>query len=195
MTEKEFDHVISHFNREFVPKKYFLLKAGQQCKLHSYINKGSTRTYSIDEKGGEHILFFSFEDWWVGDLESLYTGQPSKYYVQAIEDCEFLCIAHEDMERLQSELSKMKDWFNRKTSASHFATLNRLSEVKTLSPEERYLHLLEKHPQIFQRIPLLYTPRTLALNHPLSAVFEKGCQKNSFARRINKFLTFEIYWV
>jgi CRP-like cAMP-binding protein len=166
LTEKEFEYLISFFKREYIPKKYFLFKAGQVCTLHSYINKGSTRTYTIDEKGGEHIMFFSFEDWWVGDLESLHTGQPGKYYIQAIEDCEFLCINHDDLLRLQSEIPKLKEWHSQKITSHHFATINRLSEVKTLTPEERYLNLLHKYPHIFQRVPLQYIASYLDIEPP-----------------------------
>ncbi|MBK5270957.1 MAG: Crp/Fnr family transcriptional regulator [Bacteroidia bacterium] len=166
LTEEEFELLIAHFIREYVPRKYFYLKAGHVCKYHAYLNKGSARTFSTDEKGGEHILFFAFEDWWVGDLESLQTQQPSRLNIQAIEDCEFLCILKTDIEKLYSKIPKLKEWHDGKITKSHFATLNRLSEVKSLTAEERYNELLKKHPQIFQRIPLQYIASFLDIEPP-----------------------------
>jgi CRP-like cAMP-binding protein len=154
--EDEFAIVLSHFRREYVPRKFFYLKAGQVCRQRAYINKGSTRTFTIDDKGGEHILFFAFEDWWVGDLESYYNQQPASLYIQAMEDCEFLCLAKTDLEKLGMEIPKLKQMFEQKEQRSSFANLHRLQEVKSLSVEERYLNLLQKHPGIFQRIPLQY---------------------------------------
>ncbi|MBK9983920.1 MAG: Crp/Fnr family transcriptional regulator [Saprospiraceae bacterium] len=156
MTESEFESFLSGFRREFVPRKYFLLKAGQVCNDHSYLNVGSTRTYTMDDKGGEHILFFAFEDWWVGDLESLETGLPSNLYIQAIEDCELLCISKMDLIKQKACIPKIQEWHNAKISKTHYRTLNRLAEVKSQTPEERYVNLINKHPQIFQRIPLQY---------------------------------------
>ena len=166
LSEEEFELVLACFRREYIPRKFYLLKAGQICKQTSYINKGSTRTYTMDEKGGEHILYFSFEDWWVGDLESYHTQQVSKCYVQAVEDCELLCILKTGMDKLEAQLPKLKEWHTMKQFKAHFANLNRLSEIKTLSPEERYLQLLNKHPQIFQRIPLNYISSYLDIEPP-----------------------------
>ena len=165
-TEDEFALMLSHFRREYIPRKFFYLKAGQVCKQRAYINKGSTRTFTIDDKGGEHILFFAFEDWWVGDLESYYNQQPATLYIQAMEDCELLCLAKTDLEKLWIEIPKLKKMFEQKEQRSSFANLHRLQEVKSLSAEERYLDLIQKHPQIFQRIPLQYIAMYLDIEPP-----------------------------
>jgi CRP-like cAMP-binding protein len=176
--EDEFELLLSHFKREYIPRKYFYLKAGQITTHSAYLNKGSTRTYTIDDRGGEHNLFFSFEDWWLGDLESYHTQQPGKLYIQAIEDCELLCIPKTDLDKLESSIPKIKEWHSAKQTKSHFATLSRLAEVKTLTPEERYLHLIQKHPHIFQRIPLQYIASFLDIEAPsLSRMRKRLSQK------------------
>ena len=155
-TEDEFTLLLSYFRREYIPRKFFYIKAGQVCRQRAYINKGSTRTFTMDEKGGEHILFFAFEDWWIGDLESYYHQQPASLNIQAMEDTELLVLPKSDLEKLSIEIPKLKKMFEQKEQRSSFANMRRLQEVKSLSPEERYLNLIQKHPQIFQRIPLQY---------------------------------------
>jgi CRP-like cAMP-binding protein len=166
LTEVQFDTVISHFNREYLPRKFIYFRSGETCKYITYINKGSTRTYITDDKGGEHILFFAFEDWFIGDLESLHLQQPGKLNIQAMEDCELLRISKKDMDELEKQIPQLKEWHTAKQSKSHFAMLNRLAEMKALSPEERYLNLINKHPQIFQRIPLQYIASYLGIEPP-----------------------------
>jgi CRP-like cAMP-binding protein len=156
MTEEEFSLVLSCFRREYIPRKFFFLKAGQVAKYKAYINKGSARNFTTDEKGGEHILYFSFEDWWIGDLESFYNQQPATINVQAMEDCEILCLHKTDFERLGTQIPKLKQLFDEKEKKSMFSHIQRLQEVKTLSAENRYLNLINKYPEIFQRIPLQY---------------------------------------
>ena len=156
LSEDEFELVLSHYWREYVPRKFYYLKAGQVCKQMAYINKGSVRNFTMDNKGGEHILHFAFENWIIGDLESLYTGIPCGTYIQAMEDCELLCISKTDLDKLEEQLPKLKEWHVAKQRKSHHASIKRLSEVKTLTAEERYLQLVHKYPQIFQRIPLQY---------------------------------------
>lgn len=156
LSEDEFEMVLSCFWRECVAKRFLYLKENQVCSKIGYLSKGCTRSFTIDSKGGEHILHFSFEDWFLGDLESLYTGSASTINIQALEDCEILCISKKDMDRLESELPKFKQWHLDKQRKSHHASIKRLSEVKSLTVEERYINLIEKHPHIFQRVPLQY---------------------------------------
>src|ERR1700733_13903881 len=92
-TEEEFSTFISGFRIKHIRKKDFYLRAGEICKTKTYLNKGCARNFVVDEQGHERILFFAFEDWWLGDLESFYTGTPGTNYVQAIEDCELLVIS------------------------------------------------------------------------------------------------------
>jgi CRP-like cAMP-binding protein len=165
-TEEEFELMLSHFRLELIPRNFFYLKAGNTSKQKAYINKGSTRTFTIDAKGREHILFFSFEDWWIADFESYYTQQPAKQYIQAMEDCELLCISKCDLDKLEDQIPKLKALFEEKKQKMIFATMTNLNEVKSLTPEERYLNLVKKHPHIFQRIPLQYIASYLDIEPP-----------------------------
>ena len=71
-----------------------------------------------------------------------------------------------DLEKLWIEIPKLKKMFEQKERRSSFANLHRLQEVKSLSAEERYLDLIQKHPQIFQRIPLQYIAMYLDIEPP-----------------------------
>jgi CRP-like cAMP-binding protein len=155
-TEEEFDFFISHFRRKELKKKQFYSRAGDISKDKAYINKGCTRTFVIDENGYERILFFSFEDWWLCDWASFNSGKPGKEYVEAIEDCELLVISKSDWEKMEKEIPKMLQWYTVKVPKSAGAMANRLIESKICSPEENYLNLLQKQPQIFQRVPLRF---------------------------------------
>lgn len=178
LTEEEFEVVIKHFWREFIPKKFFYLKANQICKQIGFLTKGCTRNFTIDEKGGEHILFFAFEDWIIGDMESVQTGKPGVINIQAMEDCEIMCISVADMSKMEVQFSKIKEWHIAKQQKSLHANLRRLSEVKSLSPEERYNELLKKYPQIFQRVPLQYIAMYLDIEpQSLSRLRKRICGK------------------
>lgn len=165
-TDDEFDFLLSHFKLELIPRNFFYLKAGNISKQKAYINKGSTRTFTVDAKSHEHILFFSFEDWWIADFESYYSQQPAKQYIQAIEDCELLCISKCDLDKLEEQIPKLKGLFEEKRQKMIFATMRNLNEVKSLTPEERYLNLVKNHPHIFQRIPLQYIASYLDIEPP-----------------------------
>lgn len=156
LDESEYARFLACFHRRLLPKKAYYLVAGDVTRGKAYLNKGCTRTYVVEENGKEHILFFGFEDWWLGDFESYHTQQPGKQYIQALEDCEVLFISRDDFQRMQSAIPKLQAWDSVKGRKAMFAALNRLNEVKTMSAEERYLNLLKKHPEVNRRVPLQY---------------------------------------
>ena len=156
LDEEEYDLLLSNFCTKLLSAKDFYLRAGQYCNAKAYLNKGCMRNFVVDEKGHERILFFPFEDWWVGDFESYYSGQPGSNYVQALEDCELLVIPKENFEKLSETIPKLQKWYAIKMVPAATASRKRLEELKVLSPQERYLALLEKQPSIFQRVPLQY---------------------------------------
>ena len=165
-TEEEFALFLSYFSVKTFTKKDYYLRAGECCRSKGYLNKGCTRNYVVDEKGHERILFFSFEDWWLGDFDSYYSGKPATNYVQMLEDSELLIISKENFQRSEQEIPKLKQWYSSKMLSSASAARNRIEEMKTLSAEERYLKLLEKQPHIFQRIPLQYIASYLNIEPP-----------------------------
>ena len=156
MNEHEFQLFCSHFKERTLRKKEYYLKEGNVSNAKAYINKGCSRTFVIDENGKEHILFFAFEDWWLADFESYYSGKPGKQYFQALEDMQLLEISKLDFTKMENEIPKLKIWYDTKARKMNIAMIHRLSEIKSSTCEERYLNLLNKHPEIFQRVPLQY---------------------------------------
>ena len=166
MNEPEFELFSGCFKEVQVRKKDLYLKEGNITNAKAYIRSGCSRTYVIDENAKEHILFFAFEDWWLADFESYHSGKPGKQYCQALEDMELLVISKEDFTRMETEIPKLRAWADIKHRKMNIAMINRLSEVKSNTPEERYLKLLDKHPEIFQRVPLQYIASYLDIEPP-----------------------------
>jgi CRP-like cAMP-binding protein len=155
-TEEEFALFLSSFKSKTISKKDYYFRAGELCRSKAYLNKGCARNFVLDEKGHERILFFAFEDWWLGDFDSYYSAKPGTNYIQMLEDSELLVISKESFQKAEQEIPKLKQWYSFKMLRSASASINRIEEMKTLSAEERYLKLIEKQPHIFQRIPLQY---------------------------------------
>jgi CRP-like cAMP-binding protein len=155
-TEEEFALFLSSFKSKTICKKDYYFRAGELCRSKAYLNKGCARNFVLDEKGHERILFFAFEDWWLGDFDSYYSGKPGTNYIQMLEDSELMVISKESFQKAEQEIPKLKQWYSSKMLKSASSSRNRIEEMKTLSAEERYLKLIEKQPHIFQRIPLQY---------------------------------------
>jgi CRP/FNR family transcriptional regulator len=153
-SDREFAALLSEFFIKHVRKKELYLRAGEISNAKAYINKGCARNYVLDEKGHERIISFAFEDWWLADFESYYTGRPGSTYVQMLENTELLVISKESFQKLEREIPKLTQWYAVKMTRHASALESNMEKLKTLGPEERYLSLLEEHPQILQRVPL-----------------------------------------
>jgi CRP-like cAMP-binding protein len=77
VTEDEFDYFTSLFVPKKLRKRQYFLQEGDVCKYQAFVVKGLLRSYTVDEKGNEHVLQFSSEGWWVADLSSYLTAEPS----------------------------------------------------------------------------------------------------------------------
>ena len=176
--DDEIVEVLGYFDKRCIKRKDFILRSGEVARFRAYINKGCFRRYTIDEHGKEVIINFAFEEWWTGDLESYQKYQPSIYFVQALEDSEVFCISEENSNRLYEEVPKFRDFEGKKRESSHFATLKRLTFYQSATQEEKYLALLQKYPQLFQRVPLHYIASYLGMEpESLSRLRKRLCKK------------------
>ena len=81
ITDEDFNFCKTLFIPKKLRKKRFLLQEGDISRYTTFVEKGMLRTYTIDEKGNEPILQFSFEGWSVSDLYSFLTDEPSNYNI------------------------------------------------------------------------------------------------------------------
>ncbi len=141
----------------FVPKKFrkhqYFLQEGDVCKMTAFILKGAMRQYSVDNKGTEHIIRLSLENWWVSDRESIVTQKPSKYFIDAWEDTETLVVSREDMASKIMVIPAVAETFKRMDNNHATALQNRVNAVISYSAEQRYEDLLKTYPEFIQRFP------------------------------------------
>ncbi len=134
-----------------IKKDEYILKEGNSCDSLTYIIKGSFRQYT-EAKGEEVNFLFYFENDFVLDYLSFLRSIPTKYNILAIENSTILQIKHNDLDLLKKK-NILWDIFLKNVAEKAIIQLYKRNEVLlTLTPEERYLKLLEVHPQIMQRV-------------------------------------------
>lgn len=153
ITDGQFEFIKTQFTPRIVKKHEFIIRAGEVARHGIFVVSGCLRTYTIDNKGKEHILQFSVEDWWTGDPNSLKTGTPATYFIEALEDTEVLLFDDSCMHRLIAHIPAMaKEWVD--GVQKHSAAENkRLTSSLSATAEERYDDFLKTYPTIAQRVP------------------------------------------
>lgn len=169
LTPEEKELCKAFFQPKKLRKRQYLLQEGDPCRYIAFVEKGMLRSYSIDEKGSEHIIQFAFEGWWIADQYSFLTGEPSIYNIDALEDCELLLLSRSGEEELMEKVPKVERYFRLLLQGNVIATQRRLVSSLSQPAEKRYHDLVESCPTIPQRVPqhmmasfLGITPETLS---------------------------------
>lgn len=153
ITDEEFEVAKTLFLPKKLRKKRYLLQDGDPCKYTVFVEHGLLRSFTVDEKGNEHILQFSLQGWWTADLYSFLTGEPSPYNIQALEDSELLLITQPAWDQLLDEVPAFERYFRILIQNNLIATQRRLMVTFSETAEEKYLRLLRDHPEIIQLVP------------------------------------------
>jgi CRP-like cAMP-binding protein len=153
LTEEEQKIVSDAFHLKAFKKKEFFLEQGRPNRQEAFVLSGTFRVFHIDNKSMEHVLYFGFKDWWVGDSASFNSDIPSFLNVQAMEDSWLLQIQSEDKEKLYMEVPKLERLFRIITMRTLTVLQKRFFLTVGASAEDRYLELLERHQGIEQLVP------------------------------------------
>lgn len=161
----------------FKPRKFrkgqYILQQGDAVKYETLVTKGITRTYSVSEKGQEHVISFGPEEWWVGDLYSFFTGEPGIYNIDCLEETEVLQITRAGIDELCLRVPKMNIYYRDLYRNSVIAFNKRLRSTLEKTALERYEEFQQNYPHIEQRVP----------NHQIAAFLGITPQSLSRIRR------------
>lgn len=131
----------------------FLQRGGEVARYAAFVASGCLRSYVIDGKGKEHIVQFAPETWWLADSNSMRTGTPSAYFVDAIEDSELLLIDGPSHEKIVDAVPGYAASFRTGLQRHAAAKDQRIVSSLSASAEERYLEFLSTYPSMAQRVP------------------------------------------
>ena len=155
--------ILSAFEPISIKKKKDLLVAGQVCDYMYFITKGCVRSFYIDSKGIEHIYQIRMDNNWIGDIDSYYTRQKSKYNIEAVEDTDLLRITVDRMDQLFIEIPALERYFRILFQKAYINALNRLNATMWDTAIDRYNNMLKEHPEIFQRVSLVHIASYLGI--------------------------------
>lgn len=151
LTEDEKNALLSLDLFHLVKKGTVLLKEGQKSQESYFVLKGCIRVYYIIDGEEKTTVFYT-------ELDALtphcvINKAPSDYFISCVEDS-ILLISNADMTvEINSKFPKF-DTMCRLLSEELLAKKQiDFDEFKTSSPEQRYLNLLQKRPDLLQRVP------------------------------------------
>jgi len=151
LTEDEKNAITSLDIFHSFKKGTILLEEGQKSNNGFFVLKGCIRTYYVIDGDEKTTAFYT-------EMEGLtphcvINKAPSEYFISCVEDT-ILTVANPDMEVEMFRKFPKFETLCRILSEELLAKQQiDFDHFKTSSPEQRYLNLLEKRPELIQRIP------------------------------------------
>ena len=162
------------FSVKRLRKRQYFLQQGDVCKHFCFIVSGAMRQYSIDEKGIEHVIQLGIENWWMGDRESIVMLTPSKYNIDAWENCELLTISHVDTNCLVDQIPSVRKMLQIMEEKNSIANQKRLNSTISLAADSRYADFVREYPEFLQRFPLHIIASYLGITKETLSRVRKG---------------------
>lgn len=153
LSDEELDICKHFFTPKKIRKKQFLLQEGDICSRMAFVEKGALYSYSTDAKGNQRVIQFAFEGWWISDLYSFFTKEPSNLSIEALEDSELLLLDHEQHELLLKKVPQYETYTRLILQNAYVALQRRIEGTIGLSAEEKYSRLFSQYAHILNRVP------------------------------------------
>jgi CRP-like cAMP-binding protein len=151
LTEDEKNAILSLDLFRSVKKGTTLLKEGQKSQESYFVLKGCIRIYYIID--GEEKTTAFYTEMAALTPHCVINKAPSKYFISCVEDS-ILTVSNSDMEvEINSKFPKFETMCRILSEELSAKQQINFDEFKTSSPEQRYLNLIQKRPDLIQRIP------------------------------------------
>ena len=130
-----------------------LLKDGMVANMSYFNLQGCVRLYYMID-GEEKTTFFYTENQFITSIRSFTEKIPANHYLECVEDCTLALLPFNVEQELLSRFPKLET-FSRIILEQELANYQEmLSNYIISNPEQRYLSLLNRNPELFQRVPL-----------------------------------------
>lgn len=151
LTEDEKNAIRSLDLFRTVEKGTILLREGERSKNSYFVLKGCMRVYYLIDGEEKTTAFYT-------ELDALtphcvINNTPSDYFISCVEDS-ILLVSNSDMEaEINSKFPKFESMCRLLSEELLAKERMDFDAFKTSSPEQRYLHLIQKRPDLIQRVP------------------------------------------
>ncbi|WP_244228364.1 Crp/Fnr family transcriptional regulator [Mucilaginibacter kameinonensis] len=151
LTDQQKTLIVESVKLKKLRKRQYFLQEGDFCKHIGFIIKGSTRMFSINERGQESIVAFGLENNWITDQASFNQNECSVYHIEMMEDTELLMLNRSQIELLMGAVPAFAQMFSEYQKQQLIYNQKRINAALSMTAEERYYDLLKSEPQYSRR--------------------------------------------
>lgn len=139
-----------------LPKGYIELQAGDVCRYIYFVRKGLLRSYIKTGKKKQVNIWFMAERSMASAPGSFMDQTPAREFIEALEDTTVICLSREHYELLCEEFPAFQGMALKLLWKYHIMFYERTTDLIGLTSEERYQYIIEKQPELDQRVMQKY---------------------------------------
>jgi len=143
-------------------KKHILVKENQRHDFAYFIIKGAARSYFLKD-GIEVNTWFAFENDIVGSLQN-FKNSPSRETIELLENSTLVSINLKQVKQLMLSNIQISNFINSILEEYALFLEEKIFYSQMMSSIEKYQVLLDKEPELFQRVPLTYIASYLGIS-------------------------------
>ncbi|MCU0434941.1 MAG: Crp/Fnr family transcriptional regulator [Bacteroidia bacterium] len=163
VTEAELGLLDTYFLRRILKKKEMLQTENQVCRFIAFLETGAVRHFHT-KNGDEKTCDLSFAGSWVTDFQSFNTAQPGIMNLQALETTSVLLIDKPALLALYQACPRYET-FGRMVAEQVAQRATEIAmSLSSEKPEERFVNLLRKQPDLLQKVPQKYVANFLGIS-------------------------------
>lgn len=150
--EGHLDYWLQFYSKIDLIKGETLISPGQAVTNFYYLDSGCIYYYKIED-GETKVLEFYTDDVFFTDLLAYVKGTTSSYFLKATEDTTVYAITKSDAEKSFAGSHQLERFGRLSMQEAFMKSFNRIERLNSRTNEERYLRLLQKRPDLLQRVP------------------------------------------
>ncbi|WET01849.1 Crp/Fnr family transcriptional regulator [Flavobacterium sp. YJ01] len=156
-----------------------LLENGEIAKNLHFVAKGILRAFITDQQGNFYNKNLFMENYFAGSKVSLMLQSPSNFTIEALEDSIIINLNYKKYVSLINENEDLKNFYIAHLEKNWIIDKEQREVALVMqNATERYVSLLQKHPTIADRVPLLHIASHLGITPTQLSRIRKNLEKD-----------------
>jgi CRP-like cAMP-binding protein len=155
--------LVDKFELIDIPKNELIITENKLTENTYILESGFIRSYTFDTEGNDITTNIYSPFCFINDVMAFFKQQPASENFQALTPCKLWTMSYEDVQANFHGIPEFRE-FGRMMLITNYANLKKrmLGMIKDTA-ENRYLNLMNQHPDIFQNAPLKHIASYLGI--------------------------------
>jgi len=150
ISDKEFENSKINFSEVHLQKGDFFVQQGKICKQIAFVNRGSLRTFYLNNKAEEITACFRTENSFLSSYKSFILQEPSLLSITALENTELIVIDYDKLQKLYKTSIAWQNIGRLLAEREYIIMEDYASVLNNETAKEKYLRLLNEQGEILK---------------------------------------------